>query len=120
MSTHIFVFGSNTQGRHGAGAAYHAKTNYGAVDGRPYGLWGNSYAIITKDLAVGIRSIPLDEIERQVIEFNQVTKEHPDDKFMVTGIGTGLAGYSIDEIAPMFKKLTWGTNVFFSQEFINQ
>lgn len=116
---HILVFGSNIQGRHGAGAALHAKIEYGAVDSRPYELWGNSYAIATKDLAKGNRSVPLEEIEWQVDNFNAFTKRNPNDKFLVTAIGTGLAGYTIEEIAPMFKKLSWGNNVFFSQEFLN-
>lgn len=115
---HIFVFGSNTQGLHGGGAARHALDNYHAEYGNPKGLQGDSYAIITKDLNIGDRSIGLDEIEEQVIEFNTFTKQHPEMKFLVTGIGMGLAGFSVDEIAPMVKRLKWGMNVFFSQEFI--
>lgn len=46
----IFVFGSNTQGRHGKGAALLAKNKFGAIYGQAKGLQGQSYAIITKDL----------------------------------------------------------------------
>ena len=46
----IFVFGSNTEGKHGAGAAALAKSEFGAIQGQAEGLQGNSYAIITKDL----------------------------------------------------------------------
>lgn len=46
----IFVFGSNTEGRHGAGAAKVAKDDFGAIYGQAEGLQGNAYAIITKDL----------------------------------------------------------------------
>ena len=45
----IFVFGSNLAGRHGKGAALHAKLHYGAIVGRGVGRQGNSYAIPTKD-----------------------------------------------------------------------
>lgn len=51
----IFVFGSNPEGRHGAGAAKTAREKFGAQYGQGEGLQGNSYAIPTKDL----RSKPL-------------------------------------------------------------
>lgn len=51
----IFVFGSNPEGRHGAGAAKTAKEKFGAIYGQGEGLQGNSYALPTKDL----RSKPL-------------------------------------------------------------
>ena len=47
----IFVFGSNLEGRHGAGAALFAKNNFGAIYGKSEGLQGNSYAIPTKDIS---------------------------------------------------------------------
>lgn len=51
----IFVFGSNPEGRHGAGAAKTAVDSFGAIYGQGEGLQGNSYALPTKDL----RSKPL-------------------------------------------------------------
>ena len=45
----IFVFGSNLAGRHGKGAALHAKKFYGAEYGVGVGPTGNAYAIPTKD-----------------------------------------------------------------------
>jgi hypothetical protein len=44
------VFGSNTQGRHGAGLAQLCFAHFGAKYGVPTGFQGNSYAIITTDL----------------------------------------------------------------------
>jgi hypothetical protein len=46
----IFVFGSNPEGRHGAGAAKIAKEQFGAIYGQGEGIQGNSYAIPTKDI----------------------------------------------------------------------
>ena len=46
----IFVFGSNPEGRHGAGAAKVAREQFGAIYGQGEGLQGNSYALPTKDL----------------------------------------------------------------------
>ena len=64
----IFVFGSNPEGRHGAGAARVARAQFGAVYGQGEGLQGNAYALPTKDLRVtenrGLRSIS----ESQIIE----------------------------------------------------
>lgn len=51
----IFVFGSNPEGRHGAGAAKIAVDKFGAKYGQGEGLQGNAYALPTKDL----RSKPL-------------------------------------------------------------
>ena len=42
----IFVFGSNPEGRHGAGSAKVAKEKFGAVYGIGEGLQGNSFHII--------------------------------------------------------------------------
>jgi hypothetical protein len=57
----IFVFGSNPEGRHGAGSAKTAREKFGAIRGQGEGLQGNSYAIPTKDLRIkenrGLRSI---------------------------------------------------------------
>ena len=68
-SNQIFVFGSNTQGRHGKGSALVARLNFGAIYGQAYGLQGQSYAIVTKDLtkkihpSVSILSI-IDQINK--------------------------------------------------------
>jgi exodeoxyribonuclease-5 len=46
----IFVFGSNPEGRHGAGAAKTAVEKFGAKYRQGEGLQGNAYALPTKDL----------------------------------------------------------------------
>ena len=48
----IFVFGSNPEGRHGAGAAKVAREKFGAIYGRGESIQGHAYAIPTKDLRV--------------------------------------------------------------------
>lgn len=102
----IFVFGSNTEGRHGKGDALEARLHHGAVYGQSRGLQGNAWAIITKDLSKGKRSIPLDYIKAQVLELIAFACIHPqeDYKFLVSPIGCGLAGYTPEEIAPFFEK----------------
>lgn len=99
---HIFVFGSNTEGRHGAGAASYAVKHHGAIYGQSEGLQGNSYAIITKNLNIGKRSIPLEDIESQVKHLIALAKIETSWIFDITPIGCGLAGYFPYEILPMF------------------
>lgn len=101
MSDHIFVFGSNLAGRHGAGSALYARHNYGAQYGEGVGRTGNAYAIPTKDAALKV--LPLERIRHHVEVFLDYARSHPATQFQVVAIGCGLAGYDPDEIAPMFK-----------------
>ena len=96
----IFVFGSNLAGRHGAGAAKAAKELWGAVYGVGIGRQGRAYAIPTKDHS--IKSLPLNQISYHVADFLIHAAAHPEDEFVVTRIGCGLAGYHDEDIAPMF------------------
>ncbi len=98
--TEIFVFGSNLAGRHGKGAALYARQNFGAVQGVGHGRTGQSYAIPTKDER--IRTLPLTSIRHYVAIFVAYANLYPEMRFKVTAIGTGLAGYKHEDIAPMF------------------
>lgn len=100
MGNKIFVFGSNLAGIHGAGAAKYAHENYGAIYGCGEGRQGNSYAIPTKGYR--IETLPLSQISEHVKSFLDHAEYCPNTQFLVTPIGTGLAGYSIAQIAPMF------------------
>jgi hypothetical protein len=108
----IFVFGSNLAGRHGKGAARDA-LKFGAVTGVGTGLAGRTYAIATKGFNLEV--LPLKTIGMQVSALLNVAEEMPDYTFLVTPIGCGLAGYSPDDIAPMF----WGysANVILPKSF---
>jgi hypothetical protein len=96
----IFVFGSNTRGVHGLGAAAYAVKHHGAVYGQGEGLQGSSYGIPTKDRY--IRTLPLEAIQIYVDRFMDFAKNNPDLEFDVTRVGCGLAGYSNGDMAPMF------------------
>lgn len=100
MRRHIFVFGSNLAGRHGAGAARCAADSHGATWGVGVGPSGHSYAIPTKDAALA--TLPISEISKYVNEFNRYAAGHPGLQFRVTAIGCGLAGYTPADIAPLF------------------
>lgn len=97
----IFVFGSNLAGRHGKGAALYAVQHHGAIYGQGIELQGNSYAIATKN--AHLQSLSLSEIAVHVDDFIEFAKSTPNFQYNVTPIGTGLAGYTHEQIAPMFK-----------------
>lgn len=101
VRSEIFVFGSNLAGIHGAGAAKFANYWYAAAYGIGRGRTGKSYAIPTKDADFNVRSLV--EIAEDVTIFLQYARQHSNLKFLVTRIGCGYAGYSNDDIAPMFR-----------------
>jgi hypothetical protein len=96
----IFVFGSNTRGVHGRGAALTAVKLYGAKYGQGEGLQGQSYAIPTKDAKLLPLSLPL--IYEHVKTFLEFADMHPELTFFVTRVGCGLAGKTDAEISPFF------------------
>jgi hypothetical protein len=96
----IFVFGSNEAGIHGSGAAAFAVLHRGAKMRVGRGLQGQSYAIPTKDSK--IRTRPLAAIQEDVDDFKLFAAQHPEMNFQVTRIGCGLAGYTDEQIMPMF------------------
>lgn len=97
----IFVFGSNLAGRHGAGAAAFARYWYGAEYGIGVGLTGRAYALPTKDANMNVLSLEI--IALQVFVFLRYARAHQEKEFFVTRIGCGYAGYSNEDIAPMFR-----------------
>jgi len=113
----IFVFGSNLAGRHGAGAALHARRKHGALYGVGIGIQGNSYGIPTKDC--NIRTLPLAVIRMHVDRFIKYAKENQFMTFNVTRIGCGLAGYKDKDIAPMFSDAPINCNLPKEWSYLN-
>ena len=97
----IYVFASNLAGRHGKGSAFFARKNRGAVYGVGVGRTGNAYAIPTKDGSLNV--LPLSRIAAYVADFIAYAKANPYLDFEVVKVGCGLAGYSEEEMSPMFK-----------------
>ncbi len=97
----VFVFGSNFQGIHGAGAAQVARLLFGAVPGCGRGPTGRAYAIPTK-LSPHGPARALQDIERDVAAFLEYARARSDLQFWVTAIGCGLAGYTHNQVMPMF------------------
>ena len=93
----VFVFGSNLAGAHGGGAARLAYNRFGAIWGQGVGLQGQSYAIPTMQGGV-------ETIKPYVDEFIEFAKTRPDLTFLVTRVGCGIAGFTNEEISPLFAK----------------
>lgn len=98
----IFVFGSNYAGQHGGGAAREAFDNFGAEYGVGVGPTGRAYALPTMD--ENLQPYSLATIGHHVAEFLKYAAANPHLEFFVTAIGCGIAGYSPEQIAPMFKE----------------
>jgi hypothetical protein len=113
VSDPVFVFGSNLAGRHGKGAALWARQHRGAIYGQGFGRQGNSYAIPTKGKR--IETLPLHVIREYVESFLWEAHHRPGEQYQLTPIGCGLAGYTPEQIAPMFKDAP--PNVLLPDEF---
>lgn len=107
----VFVFGSNLAGAHGGGAARLAYNRFGAVWGQGVGMQGQSYAIPTMHGGV-------ETIKPYVDEFVHYAKTHPEQKFFVTQIGCGIAGFIPEEIAPLFREALDVENVILPKVFV--
>lgn len=109
----VFVFGSNLAGTHAGGAAKIALLHFGAMKGAGRGWAGQSYAIPTMN--EHLQQMPLSQIASYIDDFKIYTKNHPKMKYFITAVGCGVAGYKVEEIAPMFKGISH--NVIFPSSF---
>ena len=105
----VFVFGSNAQGLHFGGAARVAVVKFGAVMGKGEGLQGQSYAIPTME--------GIENMKQAVDRFSAFAREHSELKFMVTAIGCGIAGYTPEQVAPLFQEASGLKNVYLPASF---
>ena len=106
----VFVFGSNLNGWHGGGAARAALLHFGAEWGKGEGPQGRSYAIPTMQGGV-------ETIAPYVERFIRYAQRHPERIFLVTPIGCGIAGFSPEEMAPLFREAVDVENIYLPQVF---
>lgn len=113
----VFVFGSNEAGIHGGGAARLAMDHFGARLGQGMGFMAQCFAIPTKDWQID--TLPLDVVEMYVKRFIAFTNRTLSNKweFLVTKIGCGLAGFTVPQIAPLFKDCRDQKNIWLPQDF---
>lgn len=114
----VLVIGTNAAGIHAGGAAAQAHRDFGAFLGQSQGaIGGQSYGIVTLDF--DMQKVPLDSIAYQSDDLRVCALANPDREFLLTPIGTGIAGFTIDEIKPFFDNLpdnirkvgNWGTEL---------
>lgn len=108
----IFVFGSNLAGSHGGGAAWLAYERFGAVWGQGVGLQGQSYGIPTMQGGV-------ETIRPYVEAFIDFAAAHTEYLFLVTRIGCGIAGFTPQEMAPLFAQAIDMENVLLPKGFVD-
>ena len=107
----IFVFGSNLQGAHAGGAARVAYNKFGAQWGVGVGHTGQCYAIPTMHGGV-------EAIAPYVDDFIDYANQHPELTFLVTRIGCGIAGFTDEQIAPLFAKALETENIVLPRSFV--
>ena len=117
LPNQIFVFGSNPEGRHGAGAAKHA-LQFGATYGKGRGLSGSTYALVTKNLtsgylepSTGIKYQRIGGVSKRLLSNNikelyECAKINIDKQFLVpykVG-GRNLNGFFTEDLITLFKR----------------
>ena len=106
----VFVFGSNLAGMHGGGAARAARLYFGAIMGVGVGPQGQCYAIPTMQGGV-------ETIRPYVDQFIDYAKIQPQKIFLVTPIGCGIAGFTPEQIAPLFAPAIQVPNIYLPKSF---
>lgn len=107
----VFVFGSNIHGQHHGGASLYALEHFGAINGQAEGMQGRSYAIPTEGNT-------FEELKQAIERFNDYVVTHPHVRFMLSAIGCGAAGYSVEQIAPLFRQAYSFGNVYVPESFL--
>ena len=132
---YVFVFGSNPEGRHGAGAAK-AALKFGAKYGVGRGLQGKTYALVTKNLKEGFveklsdgttktylksgyRSISKEDLIENIKEFYSCAEQNKHLKFFVVykADSKNLNGYSSKEMFEMLTTHKIPDNVYLHSSF---
>lgn len=115
LPNQIFVFGSNALGYHTGGASGTARKRFGAVWGQVEGIQGQSYAI---PVDFGKGNVAPD-IQPYVDRFITYAKAHPENHFLVTRVGCGIAGFTDKEMAEHFREALTMNNVSLPRSFVN-
>jgi hypothetical protein len=110
---HVFVFGSNLSGIHGAGAAKYANQVLKYPWGIFEGLTNGAYGIPTKDADIGF--MELEKIRPFVERFCDHTHRNPQNRYFVTRVGCVLAGHEDRHMAALFREAA--ANCSFAEEW---
>jgi hypothetical protein len=107
----IFVFGSNLEGQHMGGAARTAYEKFGAEWGVGDGPTGQCYAIPTMHGG-------LNDIRPYAEQFITYAKAHPMNRFLLTRVGCGIAGFKDIDMAQLFEDALDVPNISYPQQWL--
>jgi hypothetical protein len=107
----IFVFGSNLEGKHIGGAARFAYEKFCAEWGVGDGPTGQCYAIPTMHGG-------LEDIRPYVEKFIVYAKAHPMNRFLLTRVGCGIAGFKDSDMAQLFKDALDVPNIAYPRQWL--
>ncbi len=116
----VIVVGTNLNGEHYGGAAAQAHQDFGLEWGVAEGLSGKTYAFptLTKNMKQFLPTMLRDHVSR----LYQTARNNPDLEFLLTPVGTGIAGYPYEVIEELFKnlpaninKVGWRNNEIFTK-----
>jgi hypothetical protein len=129
----VFVFGSNPEGIHGAGAAKVAANHYGAIMGMGRGHMGQSYGLVTKNLTpnyteelsgitykkAGMKSVSKMQMLINVIHLYLYASTNTELEFMIAYTpAPNLNGYTPIEMAELFLSVPVPNNIVFNEELM--
>ena len=120
QSNQIFVFGSNANGWHNGGSAFYAFRKFGAVYGEGEGLFGSSYALPTLDK--DFQKVSIFQLKESFKKLFSCAEENNDKIFLLTKVGCGIAGWTIEEVKDILWKAAneyeqFPKNIVIPQEF---
>lgn len=96
------VVGTNDLGLHAGGAAAQAHRDFGALLGCARGcIGGQTYGIATLDKSSN--KVEMVDLRMQVFDLRTIAKANPDKEFLLTPVGTGIAGFKYKDIEGMFE-----------------
>lgn len=107
----IFVFGSNIEGEHMGGAARFAYEKFGAEWGVGDGLTRQCYAIPTMHGG-------LEDIRPYAEKFIAYAKAHPMNRFLLTRVGCGIAGFKDSDMAQLFEDVLDIPNIAYPRQWL--
>ena len=107
----IFVFGSNIEGEHIGGAARFACEKFGAEWGVGDGPTGQCYAIPTMHGG-------LEDIRPYAEKFIAYAKAHPMNRFLLTRVGCGIAGFKDSDMAQLFEDVLDIPNIAYPRQWL--
>ncbi len=99
----IIVVGTNLAGKHLGGAAAQAHKDFGLEWGVAEGISGQSYGFPT--LTAGMKRFLPTMLRVHADRLRRAAINNPDKEFLLTPVGTGIAGYPYAVIAELFEDM---------------